>query len=221
MCCQSLWMTRRYILECLLTLSAHSFCSAGFTDEDTENGGEKVREEKVRVEKDGGKSNWYLSLITGVPITFFIFAIPAGVIIYKRLKKCMKSPEKPLNSRSESLLLSSWMTVGPAVAQKWKHLCKTTRDPCCINLVFVHLWWFKMQFNHDNKYLHRLLSGIRFSCQVRKGSSVGKLSLWVVTCKLYRLLRTLLSIWRSSLLLPLQPVSLPPSLTSVQFCQKG
>lgn len=71
-----------------------SFCSAGFTDEDTENGGEKVQEEKVRVEKDGGKSNWYLSLITGVPITFFIFAIPAGVIIYKRLKKCMKSPEK-------------------------------------------------------------------------------------------------------------------------------
>lgn len=141
MCCQSLWMTWRYILECLLTLSAHSFCSAGFTDEDTENGGEKVREEKVRVEKDGGKSNWYLS---GVPITFFIFAIPAGVIIYKRLKKCMKSPEKALNNRSESLPLSSWMTVGPAVAQKWKHLCKTTRDPCCINLVFVHLWWFKM-----------------------------------------------------------------------------
>lgn len=81
--------------------------SSGFTDEDTENGGEKVREEKVRVEKDGGKSNWYLSLITGVPITFFIFAIPAVVIIYKRLKKCMKSPEKALNSRSESLPLSS------------------------------------------------------------------------------------------------------------------
>ncbi|XP_042071747.1 uncharacterized protein LOC121812785 [Haplochromis burtoni] len=81
--------------------------SSGFTDEDTENGGEKVREEKVRVEKDGGKSNWYLSLITGVPITFFIFAIPAGVIIYKRLKKCMKSPKKALNSRSESLPLSS------------------------------------------------------------------------------------------------------------------
>lgn len=74
-------------------MSAHSFCSADFTDEDTENGGEKVREEKVRVEKDGGKSNWYLSVITGVPI-IFIFAIPAGVIIYKRLKKCMKSPEK-------------------------------------------------------------------------------------------------------------------------------
>lgn len=144
MCCQSLWMTWRYILECLLTLSAHSFCSAGFTDEDTENGGEKVREEKVRVEKDGGKSNWYLSLITGMPITFFIFAIPAVVIIYKRLKKCMKSPEKALNNRSESLPLSSWMTVGPAVAQQWKHLCKTTRDPCCISLVFVHLWWFKM-----------------------------------------------------------------------------
>lgn len=73
-------------------MSAHSFYSAGFTDEDTENGGEKIREEKVRVEKDGGKSNWYLSLITGVPIiTFFIFAIPAGVIICKRLKKCMKS----------------------------------------------------------------------------------------------------------------------------------
>ncbi|XP_031602047.2 uncharacterized protein LOC116325340 [Oreochromis aureus] len=68
--------------------------ASGFMDEHTENGGEEVREEKVRVEKDGGKSNGYLSVITGVPIIFFIFAIPASVIIYKRLKKCMKSPEK-------------------------------------------------------------------------------------------------------------------------------
>lgn len=73
-------------------------------DEDTEHGGEEVREEKVRVEKDGGKSNVYLSVITGVPITFFIFTIPAGVIICKRLKrKVLKSTTQ----QNELLPLSS------------------------------------------------------------------------------------------------------------------
>lgn len=81
------FFSRSEVAECLLTLSAHSFCSAGFTDEDTENGGEKVREEKVRVEKDGGKSNWYLSLITGVPITFFYFCYTCCCNYLQKTKK--------------------------------------------------------------------------------------------------------------------------------------